>query len=254
MYDGEGNLVLSDDFASLDNWEAPAVGRWQVKDGVLQQSDKSRGPTMLLLKAPTFKTGRVTVKARRASGSEGFLMFFNARDIDRFLFCNYGAAGNAFSAIQDRGQPDGCAFHGGMSTKGKIEMDRWYEIGLTLTRDKAEMFLDGKKVSDARAEYLPGFFVNAGYDSKEKTVVLKATNYNAHPLQAEVQLDGAAEVGATGRHIVISSKNPNDENTLENQRRIVPQETPLAGCAQRFVVALPPFSVNVLRVPAARVP
>jgi alpha-L-arabinofuranosidase len=252
VYDEKGALVLSDDFPNLNNWEAPEVGQWQVKDGVLQQTDKGRGPTMLLLKSPDVRVGRVTVKARRVAGNEGFLMFFNAKNIDRFLFCNYGAAGNTFHAIQDRGWPDGCAFQGGMHTQGKIETDRWYEISLTLTRNKAEMFLDGKKVSDASAQYLPGFFATAGYDKQNKTVVVKATNYSAQAVQTEIQLDGAAKVGASGRHIVIRSENPNDENTLENPRRIVPQEMPLNGCAERFTVILPPYSVNVLRIPAER--
>jgi alpha-L-arabinofuranosidase len=251
IVDEKGGLMLSEDFASLDNWETPGVGQWQAEDGVLRQTDTGKGPAMLLLKGPPFKTGRVTLKARRVDGSEGFLMFFNAAGPDRFLFCNYGAAGNKFSAIQDRGVPEGCAFHGGMSTQGGIETGRWYEISLVLGRDKAEMFLDGKKVSDAKAEYLPAFFATAGYDTKERTVVLKATNYHAKPVRAEIQLDGAAKVGAAGRHIVIRSDEPCAENSLDNPRRIVPEEQPLAGCGERCSVTLAPYSVNVLRIPAS---
>jgi alpha-L-arabinofuranosidase len=234
-----------------DYWDTPGVGQWQVKDGVLQQTDKGRGPAMLLLKSPRFKAGRVTLKARRVEGSEGFLMFFNAAGPERFLFCNYGAAGNKFSAIQDRGVPEGCSFRGGMSTQGGIEMGRWYEISLVLGRDKAEMFLDGKKVSDAKAEYLPAFFAAAGYDVKGKTVVLKATNYHAKPVRAEIQLDGAVKVEASGRHIMIRSDDPYAENSLDNPRRIVPQEQPFSGCGARFSVTLAPYSVNVLRIPAS---
>ena len=155
IYDDKDQLVFSDDFKSLDNWETPGVGQWRAENGVLHQADKARSPAMLLLKTPELKTGRVTLKARRVGGNEGFLMFFNASSIDRFLFCNYGAAGNSFSAIQDRGVPEGCAFKGGRSTPGKIEDDRWYDISLIVTRDKAEMFLDGKQVSNARMEFLP---------------------------------------------------------------------------------------------------
>jgi alpha-L-arabinofuranosidase len=252
VYDEKGNPVFSDGFKTLEHWETPGVGTWKVQDGVLAQTRKDLGPAQLLLKAPELRTGRVTVKARRVDGSEGFLMFFNARGIDRFLFCNYGAAGNAFSAIQDRGQPAGCAFKGGKSTPGGIEKDRWYEVSLVLTRDKAEMLLDGRKVSDAKAEYLPGFFAVAGYSRKESAVVLKATNYLATPVRTEVRLEGAATVGAAGRHLVIRGKGPEDENTLDNPRRIVPQELPLPGVAASFTVELPPLSVNVLRIPATR--
>lgn len=252
MYDEQGKLVFSDDFHDLSHWEAPIVGKWQTADGILRQTELEASPSMLLLKSPELTTGRVTLKARRVAGTEGFLMFFNASGIDRFLFCNYGAAGNQFSAIQDRGEPEGVAFHGGQSTLEPIKKERWYEISLRLTRDKAEMYLDGKRVSDAQAEYLPSLFATAGYDRKQKSVVIKATNYHAHPVTAEIHLDGASQLAATGRHVVIRSEKPTDENSLESPRRIVPQEQPPVKVASHFSIVLPPCSVNVLRIGAER--
>jgi alpha-N-arabinofuranosidase len=252
MYDEQGNLIHSDDFESLENWEAPGIGQWQAKAGVLRQTDKRKSPAMLLLKTPELKVGKVTLKARRTGGTEGFLMFFNAQGVDRFLFCNYGAAGNAFSAIQERGVPEGCAFKGGRNTRGPIENDRWYDISLIVTKETAEMYLDGKKVSDARLEYLPSFFATAGYDRRNKTVVIKATNYHATPVRVDIQLEGASSVGSTGKHIVIRSDQPRDQNTLRNPRRIVPREQPLTKCGERFSVTLPPHSVNILRTPARK--
>ena len=124
------------------------------------------------------------------------------------------------------------------------------EISLVLGRDKAEMYLDGEKISDTKAEPMPAFFATGGYDRKGKAVVLKATNCHAQPVRADIQLDGAAKVGQAGRHLVIRSAGQYDENTLDNPRRIVPQDVPLPGCARMFSVTLPPYSVNVLRIPA----
>jgi alpha-L-arabinofuranosidase len=250
IYDDKGTLIYSDDFKTLDNWDTPGIGQWRVEDGVLHQTDKGRSPAMLLLKTPELKTGRVTLKARRVGGSEGFLMFFNASNIDRFLFCNYGAAGNSFSAIQDRGASEGCTFKGGRTTPGKIVNDRWYDLSLTVTRDRAEMTLDGKRVSDASVVHLPAFFATAGYHKKSKTVVLKATNYDKKPVLATLALDGVTTVHASGQHIVIRADGFNEENSLENPHRIVPQEQSLPNCAKEFSVTLPPYSVNVLRIPA----
>jgi alpha-L-arabinofuranosidase len=250
IYDDKSQLVYSDDFKSLENWDAPGVGKWRVQDGVLSQTENGHSPAMLLLKTLELNTGKVTLKARRVGGSEGFLMFFNASSIDRFLFCNYGAAGNAFSAIQDRGVPDGCAFKGGRSTQGKIENERWYDISLIVTKDKAEMTLDGKVVSDASVVDLPAFFATAGYNKKTKSVVLRATNYSKQPVQANIALNGAKVVATAGRHTVISGEGVHDENSLEQPHRIVPKAQPLPGCAKDFPVTLPPLSVNVLEIPA----
>jgi len=64
---------------------------------------------MLLLDAPEFETWKVRLKAKRIDGDGGFILFFNTSGMGRFLFCNYGAAGNRFSAIQQRNTPEGYA-------------------------------------------------------------------------------------------------------------------------------------------------
>jgi len=250
IYDDKDKLIYRDDFKTLENWDFPGVGAWRVENGVLQQTQQGPSPSMLLLKTPELATGRVTLKARRVGGNEGFLLFFNASNIDRFLFCNFGAAGNTFHAIQDRGSPEGTAFRGGQHTQGKIDNERWYDITLTVARDRAEVALDGKKVSDASVQYLPSFFATAGYERDEKSIVVKATNYQKEPVRAEVSLQGVNRVGARGKHIVISSGKPSDENTLESPRSIVPREQPLTNCASRFSVTLAPYSVNLLKIPA----
>jgi alpha-L-arabinofuranosidase len=99
---------------------------------------------------------------------------------------------------------------------------------------------------------LPWFFAHAGYDRDDQTVVIKAVNYNSVPVPVEIQLDGAASVSTTGKHIVIRGENPRQDNTLDEPRRIVPREQPLAGVGEKFTVTLEPYSVNVLRVPARK--
>jgi alpha-L-arabinofuranosidase len=219
---------------------------------VLKQTDARRTPATLLLKTPELKVNRVTVKARRVAGEEGFLMLFSVNGRERYLFCNYGADRNSFSAIQDHGVPKGLDFHGDRGRRGPIENNRWYDLSLVLKPDSAEMYLDGERISTAHVSLLPSFFAAAGYDRKNKTVVVKATNYHPTPLVAQIQLDGAISVGKSGKLISISSDNLDGDNTLDNPRRIVPQESALTDCAPQFSVTLPPYSVNVIRVPAGK--
>ena len=143
---------------------------------------------MLFLKEK-LQTGRITVKARRTGGNEGFLMFFHASGPERYMFCNYGAAGNHFSAIQ--GTPaEGLATKGGGDIQGPIEKDRWYDISLVLTKNSAEMSLDGKRVSRIEAESLPTFFATAGYHRDQKMAVVRATNYRDVPVPVTIELAG----------------------------------------------------------------
>jgi alpha-L-arabinofuranosidase len=248
IYDAEGRLVHSDGFDRLDGWQ-PIRGQWSVSNGVLSQSDQAIGPSMILLDKPELQTGKVTLQARRVEGREGFLMFFHTHGIQRYMFCNYGAAGNRHLAIQ--GHPaDGTNLTGGRATDRGIELDRWYEISLEVTKDAARMYLDGELVSESRVERLNSLFSQAGYDRTRNEVVIKTTNYHAQPVVAEIELAGAERIAATGRHLLIESASPSDQNTLDQPLRIVPVEKPLEGCSRKFAVTLPPYSVNLLRVPA----
>ncbi|RPI75162.1 MAG: hypothetical protein EHM42_15540, partial [Planctomycetaceae bacterium] len=248
VYDPDDNLVFSDDFASLEHWSGPGTGQWKTEGGVLKQTDPDQGPTSLFLKEQ-FKSGTVTVKARRVAGNEGFLMFFHADGPERYMFCNYGAAGNHFSAIQ--GTPaEGLATKGGGDIQGPIEKDRWYDISLVLTKNTAEMLLDGKRVSRIEAESLPAFFATAGYQRREKMAVVRATNYRDVPVPMTIELAGTQSIGPTGEQIVLRADRATDENSLDEPLRIQPQRQALAGCSRRFTVELAPRSVNVLRIPA----
>jgi len=205
---------------------------------------------MLLLKTAELKVGRVTVKARKTAGREGFLMFFNAAGPDRFFFANYGANGNEFSALQDRGAPEGLTFRGGRSTRGPIENNRWYDLALVVKNNSAEMFLDGKTISTASVDFLPAFFSNAGFDQKTNEVILKATNYYPTTLTAQITLDGAATIGPSGKLITLQNDSPTTDNNFQNPHRITPREFPLPTPSPNISVQLPPYSVNILRIPA----
>ena len=252
VYDAEGKLIHTDDFADLSAFDAPQSGTWSVKNGVLQQTDTRVDPAMLLLKSP-LKTGKITVKARRVDGREGFLLFFNAENRDRFLFGNFGANGNEFTAIQERGVPDDCAFRGGRSTPGPIEKGRWYELTLVIAENRAELFLDGKRVSDARIEKMPSFFATAGLRQKDDTVIVKATNYSAQPREAELVIDGTAIKGVSGRHFIYQASALSDDNSLENPTKLVPHEKSFPVYGNRITLTLPPFSVSVVQVPVKAV-
>ncbi|MGC4031930.1 MAG: alpha-L-arabinofuranosidase C-terminal domain-containing protein [Tepidisphaeraceae bacterium] len=250
VYDEKDQLVYSDDFTDLAGWDRPVNGRWSAEGGTLKQTAGGETPAMILLnKIPELKTGRITVKARKTGGREGFNIFFNASGIDRFLFCNYGADGNKFSAIHDRGAPEDTVFRGGRSTPGPIENDRWYDLAVTIKNNSAEMFLDGKRVSSAHVDSLPKFFSAAGFEQKTNTVIVKATNYFATPTQAKISLDNVAGIAAGAKMISIKNDNLTGDNNFESPTRIKPVETSLPVNSKEFTVELPPYSVNVLRIP-----
>lgn len=248
FYDENDKLVFSDDFANLDHWDTPGSGQWKVEGGVLKQSDAGIAPAMLFLKTK-FNKGRVTVKARRVGGIEGFQLLFGTDRAERGIVCNYGGWGNTKASFEVL-LTDSLTVRNHGELLEPLENERWYEASLVVGNRSAEMLLDGKSISKLEAEPMPAFFATAGYRKSDGTVIVKATNHGAEPLRAEIRLEGVRQVGANGEHIVIRADKPTDENTLERPDLIQPTVQPLTGCSQSFQVTLPPHSVNVLRIPA----
>jgi alpha-N-arabinofuranosidase len=248
VYDENDKLVLSEDFANLDHWDTPGEGHWKVEGGVLKQTDAGRAPAMLFLKE-NIKTGRVTVKARRVGGIEGFQLLFGSDRKERGILCNYGGWENKNSKFEVLLSEEVTIKNSG-EIQGALENGRWYEATLVLKNESAEMLLDGKPVGRLEADVLPTFFATAGYRKGDGEVVVKATNYGDEPLDARILLEGTAQVAATGRHIVIRADKPEDENSLDRPDLISPQVLPLTGCSKDFQVTLSPHSVNILRIPA----
>lgn len=249
IHNGEGDLLLSEDFVDLDHWEQLREGRWNTNDGVLIQEDSLVGPTMLLLKEPVISTGSITLKARRIGGEEGFLIFLNVEGRDRFVFCNYGAAGNAFSAVQSWGAPADHAFRGGLSTSGPIANDRWHDIRVDIYKDRVDMYLDGEMISDAYVIPMESVFATAGLMRSGNSVILKAVNYHPEPVEARIVLKGKESAGAMAQQIVISSEEKYDQNTLDAPLKITPSIRMVKAGAKEFGISLPPFSVNLLKIP-----
>jgi alpha-L-arabinofuranosidase len=249
IYDAEGKLTFKEDFQNMTNWHTPVEGKWEVANGVLKQTDKNQDAARIFLAAMVPENGEIRVKARRTGGSEGFLILFNGEKDDRFFFANYGAADNSFHEVQSWGAPEGFAYKRIKSSKGAIESNRWYNLRIVISRDKAEMYLDDQLLSSAGLIPLESLFASSGYDSGKHQVVVKLVNYNAGPMETRIRLDGAASVESRGRHFVISSDNLNNRNTLDQPLKIVPVEHQLDNCSSDFLITVPAYSANLLVIP-----
>jgi len=112
------------------------------------------------------------------------------------------------------------------------------------------MYLDDELVSGTRVERLNSLFSQAGYDRQNREDIIKVTNFHGQAVDATMELAGTSTVDRIGRHLLIRSASSGDQNTLDAPRRIVPTEHVLGGCSRTSPVTLPPYSVNLLRIPA----
>lgn len=215
-------------------------GDWQVVDGVLRQTG-DQTPARALVGDPTWSDYTLTLKARKISGKEGFLISFGSSKERRSWF-NIGGWGNTANAIElnDEAMP---------RSNGSIENGRWYDIKVEVTGNTVKTYLDGQLVGTAtQTGTVTNLYAVAGRDDKSGEVVLKIVNASAQPQETTVALKGVSAGALRGTAAVLSGNDGTAENSLDAPRKIAPVSEKVAVSGPSFTRVFPPHSVTVLRL------
>jgi alpha-N-arabinofuranosidase len=94
-------------------------------------------------------------------------------------------------------------------------------------------------------------FAQAGLDRSRKEIILKAVNATAAERPLKIELQGATP-GVSARVSVLAAASPEEENSIDEPRRIVPRESVQPVGGPKFEVTLAPWSFSVIRVPVSQ--
>jgi len=94
-----------------------------------------------------------------------------------------------------------------------------------------------------------GLYASSVYDAAAKEVVVKVVNTTATSKQTEIRLNASKKAGKTAKGQVISSKNPDAMNSLDQPKAIGPQATTVEVKNGKLTVNLEPHSVSVYLIP-----
>ena len=94
------------------------------------------------------------------------------------------------------------------------------------------------------------FFYSATESQDRGVVYLKLVNASSTPQPVAINLNGAGSVGREGTLITLSGSNPAETNTIANPTRVVPVKTALRNAAAKFNHTVPPYTVEVMEIPA----
>jgi alpha-L-arabinofuranosidase len=244
-----GEVLYKSDFSQgADGWQ-PEAGRrrraatWQVADGVYRQHRE--GYALSCFGDDTWSNYTLSLKARKLSGNEGFLIVFGRKESERYWW-NLGGWGNSQHAIELNQTPVG------RPARGRIESDRWYEIKVELAGNRIRCFLDGELIHDVESTPPETFFVNAGREDASGDLIVKAINIASEPVRARVRIDGAAGAHDEAKLIELRSPSLEDNNSLEEPLRVIPKEDAFVGAAPEFEHEFPRYSLTILRLPLKR--
>ena len=216
-------------------------GDWSESEGVFRQG--RRGFGMQYFGDPQWSDYTLSLRARRQSGGEGFLIAFGRQGQEKYWW-NLGGWGNQQHAIEMNQSPVG------QSVRGHIDSDRWYDIKIELTGNRIRCYLDGKLLHDVESTPPQKFFVNAGRDKLDGTLIVKAINMDTEPQAATITLSGASDAGPEAECTVLTSARFTDNNSLANPKTVAPQQTTIAIRRPEFTHEFPPRSLSILRIPA----
>jgi alpha-L-arabinofuranosidase len=239
-----GKLLYASDFSeSAKDWQEQSRRRgrssWSVEDGAYRQN--RNGQAFSYLGDKNWSDYTLSLKARKLSGSEGFLIVFGRQGTDRFWW-NLGGWNNSQHAIELNqtlvGRP----------VRGRIETDRWYDIKIELTGSRIRCYLDGALIHDAMSTPPEKFFVTAGREGASGEIVVKAINLAAEPLAASVSVQGIEAVEPEAPMIVLQSDNLAANNSLEEPDRLVPRSDRISYAASEFKHTFPQYSLTIVRL------
>jgi len=235
----EGQVLYSTDFTQgADDWRTES-GRWGTEDGIYRQSSRRNGLSYVGDESWTDYT--LTLKARKLSGNEGFLIVFGQQGRSKYWW-NLGGWGNSQHAIEfNQSQV-------GRSVRGSIETNKWYDIKIELKGQNIRCFLDGELIHEAAAAKDETFFATAGRDEATGDIVIKAINYDDNPFQANLKLNGVEKIGSEAQLIVLTAEDVVTNNSLEEPEKVIPQQTTIDSIANGFTHDFPAYSLSVIRL------
>jgi len=236
----DGQESYASDFSKgADQWKSDG-GHWSVVDGAYRQDDEAVGLSYLADENWTDCT--ITLKARKISGPEGFLIVFGHQGGDKYWW-NVGGWGNREHAIEFN------QTEVGRHVPGSVETGRWYDLKVQINGRRIQCFLDGKLIHDVVAPASDRFFALAGRDERNGEMVLKAINVSKFPVMGQVSLNGAMRMAGKARLITLSSARLGDNNSFEQPAKVAPVSGALETAGDHFSYQFPPNSLTIVRVP-----
>ena len=240
----DGSVLFESDFSDgPKGWKLLGDGaEWKVQNGALHQGAEKEFIRALAGKRE-WTDYTLTLKARKLSGAEGFLVLFRIGSNEDRTWWNIGGWNNSADAIEAGGTLD--------SKPGHIETDSWYDIKVVVSGKNVKCYLDGQMVHDVNYDgggKVTSLYAVAATDEKSGDVIVKVVNANASPLETEVDLSGAKNLSGKGTAIVLTSESGADENSLTEPTKVSPKTETIEFSGTSLKRSFPGNSFTVLRL------
>jgi len=241
----DGTVLFSDDFsAGADRWTPLANrGNWSIVDGAFVQSDAAALDTLIRAVDVTASDYDLSVKARKTSGAEGFLIAFGVKDSGNFYWWNLGGWNNTQGAVEK-------ATNGAkelmIAKPNSVVTGTTYDIRIEVRGTRVSLYLDGELWGSFTDDQVTQPFAQVvTQDEGTGELIVKVVNAQDTPAVTRIDL-GRRRVRGTAQLTVITG-DPGEQNT-RSAEPIQPVTQTVGGIGTRFIRTFPPNSVTFLRI------
>jgi alpha-N-arabinofuranosidase len=236
-----GERIFASDFNTASGWTPEGRrGNWSVVEGAYRQDQEAVAWSFISQLPTGVRDFTVSLKGRKLSGLEGFIIPVGIADGRRVQW-NIGGWGNTRHAVQ---AADAVV---GASMRGSIETGRWYDIRIEVRERTLRGYLDGEFVMERTLPRVDRVLAIAGRDDNTGDVIVKVVNSAPEPAAVTLNITGMRSL-ASGTATVLTSDDPLDENTFEEPKKIVPKTTAISLRGGSLAHTFPPYSLSVLRL------
>ncbi len=239
----DGKVLFASDFSKdTKGWKLLGDGaNWKAVNGALRQTAEKEFIRAIAGKREWLDY-TITMKARKISGAEGFMVMFRIGGNEDRTWWNIGGWGNTADGIEAGGTLDSKPSH--------IETDRWYDLKVTVSGKNVKCWLDGEMIHDVDFDVnskVTSLYSVAATDEKTGDLIVKVVNANTQPLETEINLGGATLTGQ-GTATVLTSESGTDENSLAEPTKVSPKTEAVKFSGTNLKRIFPGNSFSVLRL------
>ena len=240
----QGTTLFSEPFATTTNWSAKS-GTWSVAGGIYSQTSTATDCRSIALPVISDSVYTYSVKARKVSGSEGFLVVFGYKDGNNFYWWNLGGWGNTQHAIEQC--VDG-AKTAVATASGSITTNVWYDIRIEVSKKQVLCYLNDVLIHTLNNLPTSLLYTSASLDEQSKQLFVKVVNPAGSDINSTLKLNGLSTGKIGGSAIVLASANGLDENSLAEPTKIVPVTTNLDSMGSDLNYTFKANSVTILKL------
>jgi alpha-L-arabinofuranosidase len=223
-------------------------GAWSTSAGVYQQTSATTTDCRSTTGNTNWANYTLSLRARKLSGSEGFLILCNWQDDNNWAWFNIGGWGNTLDGVEQ--MINGSKSILGTRNSDNIASNQWYDISVVLSNTTALCYLNGTLVQNVTLQTNAGggLFASSLYDQHNQQVIVKAVNSYAQPVPTTFNLGGVAGLSSNATLTQLTSGSLADENSLAVPANVLPTTNQLSNAATNLALTLPANSLSVLRL------